>query len=302
MLPPLSLALGTHADTANLPERLARLAKLGGHRIMLDARHLKNVIAHPEYRTALVRGAKENHLEISDVHAPHEMEHSLGSTAPGTETQVLESGLAAIRTAAELGARTVTFHTGRTRLAGDYAPASGPIPCADVPSAVKRIEKQLDVLLKEAEKCKIILALENLFLPSSSAKVITEIVDRYQHSLLGLCYDSGHALLLENFPGKESSMIAEWIRCGWDDDTVIFQSDQLDTMLKHVVTAHLHDNNGCNDQHLFPGEGRADWPHILERLSQAPRLVSLQNEVMSKYFEEDFSRQTEIFRAKGFVI
>ena len=97
-----------------------------------------------------------------------------------------------------------------------------------------------------------------------------------------MCYDSGHALLVESQPGKKSEDIAEWIRCGWDDDTVVFLDDQLDRMLNQVVTTHLHDNNGKNDQHLAPGDGLANWDSIIERLKRAPRLVTLQSELIGR--------------------
>ena len=77
---------------------------------------------------------------------------------------------------------------------------------------------------------------------------------------------------------------------------------QLDEMLDQVVTAHLHDNMGINDEHLLPGEGRANWPHIVERLRRAPRLVSLQSEVMAKYYGDDPGSQAERFRKFGFTI
>ena len=53
-------------------------------------------------------------------------------------------------------------------------------------------------------------------------------------------------------------------------------------MLNQVVTTHLHDNNGKNDQHLAPGDGVANWDSIIERLKKAPRLTTLQSELIGR--------------------
>lgn len=53
---------------------------------------------------------------------------------------------------------------------------------------------------------------------------------------LGICYDIGHAHL----PG----------------------ADKVD--LADVNAMHVHDNDGESDQHLWPFEGRIDWPALIE--------------------------------------
>jgi sugar phosphate isomerase/epimerase len=57
---------------------------------------------------------------------------------------------------------------------------------------------------------------------------------------IGLCYDSGHA----------------WLQTGK------FENDHW----KHVRAVHLNDNQGDTDQHLWPFEGTANWPALIEQL------------------------------------
>ena len=154
--------------------------------------------------------------------------------------------------------------------------------------------------MPEAERCHVMIALDNQFLPSSTALFLTSVIKEMHHPSIGLNYDSGHALLLERQTGKKPSDIAEWIRIGWSDDTVEFQPDQLDEMLGNVITAHLHDNHGINDEHLMPGNGIANWPHIIKRLEAAPRLISLQSEVSAKCYLEDPGCQVRAFQNVGF--
>ena len=35
--------------------------------------------------------------------------------------------------------------------------------------------------------------------------------------------------------------------------------DAIETCSGHVITTHLHDNRGRNDDHLVPGRGAIDW-------------------------------------------
>jgi len=52
---------------------------------------------------------------------------------------------------------------------------------------------------------------------------------------LGICMDVGHARLM--------------------GDVV----DAIETCSGHLITTHLHDNRGRQDDHLVPGKGAIDW-------------------------------------------
>ncbi|MDO4740065.1 MAG: sugar phosphate isomerase/epimerase [Eubacteriales bacterium] len=57
--------------------------------------------------------------------------------------------------------------------------------------------------------------------------------------LFGFCLDVGHAALLHRDQRKV-----------------------INTMGRRITTLHLHDNDGQNDQHLFPYEGIIDWDAV----------------------------------------
>jgi sugar phosphate isomerase/epimerase len=71
-------------------------------------------------------------------------------------------------------------------------------------------------------------------------------------------------------------------------------------MLNEVVTTHFHDNNGTNDQHLLPGDGIANWEAIINRIKNAPRLLSVQCEVLQTPLMDNFGKSINSFAKVGF--
>jgi sugar phosphate isomerase/epimerase len=57
---------------------------------------------------------------------------------------------------------------------------------------------------------------------------------------IGICYDTGHSHLLGT-------------------------NDALD----NIDTTHIHDNNGVDDEHLWPFQGTMNWPALIEKLVRA---------------------------------
>jgi sugar phosphate isomerase/epimerase len=39
--------------------------------------------------------------------------------------------------------------------------------------------------------------------------------------------------------------------------------DAIETCSGHILTTHLHDNNGKRDDHLVPGKGTIDWEGVM---------------------------------------
>jgi sugar phosphate isomerase/epimerase len=61
---------------------------------------------------------------------------------------------------------------------------------------------------------------------------------------VGICLDFGHAHI--------------------DGDVV----DTIETVSEHLVTTHVHDNRGRNDDHLVPFDGTIDWPSALTAIQK----------------------------------
>jgi sugar phosphate isomerase/epimerase len=116
-----------------------------------------------------------------------------------------------------------------------------------------RVRKTLDTLLEAAEKSGIKIAMENMIAYDTSDE-IAELASEYNHAQLGLCLDTGHAHVRE---GIETA---------------------IKNMAPYLVTCHLHDNNGRNDQHLPPGCGSIDWDCLIPSLKACPKLMNAETE------------------------
>lgn len=99
--------------------------------------------------------------------------------------------------------------------------------------------QRLNRLLETAGHHSVTLAIENVQNPEYLDVVFSQIRSDY----LGFCYDSGHEFAV-------SGRLTLLQKYGY--------------LLKAV---HLHDNNGQEDQHLLPGEGRIDWAELASQIS-----------------------------------
>lgn len=153
----------------------------------------------------------------------------------------MHSGL--MEKVAELGCRTFVLHLGpKPKDGSDQA-------------AWDRIRDAVDKLAPRAEAVGIKLALENGFsgYVATNEQLLSFVAD-YDCPSVGICYDSGHAHLV-------------------DDAAAVLRA-----LSPYVVTVHLHDNDGTSDQHLLPGQGTIQWEPVVEALGACPRLVLLETE------------------------
>jgi sugar phosphate isomerase/epimerase len=105
------------------------------------------------------------------------------------------------------------------------------------------------------------LLLENLQNEVTQSANLVEIVRIGHFKDVGVCLDLGHAHL---GPGIAAT-IAE---------------------LKPLIrSAHIHDNHGQKDEHLWPGEGTIPWKESTEELRTAPELTAAVLEI--QYAHED---------------
>ena len=133
----------------------------------------------------------------------------------------------ALRRAASAGVSCVVIHpSGRLETAGEETRRLDQL-CASV-----------ETLLKTAEKTGVRLGLENM-LPDhigQESATIRRIVDEFDSSYLGVCFDIGHAHLVEE--GVVTSFM---------------------NLRERIITFHLQDNDGQRDRHLQPPYGTLDW-------------------------------------------
>ena len=80
------------------------------------------------------------------------------------------------------------------------------------------------------------LALEVIPNGLSRVDTLTHLIDEeLELPDIGVCLDYGHAFLMGDVP------------------------DAIEAASGHLVTTHIHDNDGRRDSHLVPFDGRIDW-------------------------------------------
>jgi sugar phosphate isomerase/epimerase len=105
------------------------------------------------------------------------------------------------------------------------------------------------------------LLLENLLNEVTQTANLLEVLRIGHFKDVGVCFDIGHAHIA---PGVATAF-AE---------------------LKHLIrSAHIHDNHGQKDEHLWPGEGTIPWKESMEELRTAPELAAAVLEI--QYAHED---------------
>ncbi len=100
----------------------------------------------------------------------------------------------------------------------------------------KQLRRSLDELEKYCTGKNARIAIENLFFDEFNG--ISELMGEYSPDYLGICYDSGHG----NMGGRGLEHLAKF-------------ADRL-------ISLHLHDNNGFDDQHKPLFSGTVDWEKL----------------------------------------
>lgn len=91
------------------------------------------------------------------------------------------------------------------------------------------------------------LLIENIRNEITQPLHLKEVLTMGHFDDIGFCFDTGHAHLGEGVAATFAEM------------------NEL------VRTAHLHDNHGEKDEHLWPGEGVIDWDETMQSLKAAPQ-------------------------------
>ncbi|MBQ9264383.1 MAG: sugar phosphate isomerase/epimerase [Clostridia bacterium] len=138
--------------------------------------------------------------------------------------------------------------------------------------------RRLSHAVEAAEKYGVNIALENTRFLSYNQY----LYDHISSPRLGFCYDCGHANCYT--PGQDP-----FARFG-----------------DKMVTMHLHDNHGKEDEHLLIGEGSIDLPFVFRRLAaRHPESYNLE----SRYYPADGARAwtleeylaTAVARLRGYI-
>ena len=148
------------------------------------------------------------------------------SDSAGRETAVREAA-AALEIVKRIPARVFVVHLGTpTVQGGENNRAAAYRSAAEI--------------CRLAQAAGVQAALELIPNDLSDPHSLVTLIERDLEGLnAGICLDFGHALLMGDVP------------------------DAIEMVAEHLVTTHVHDNDGRKDDHRVPFEGRIDWNRAL---------------------------------------
>lgn len=207
-------------------------------------------IGHFDYRSPaahaeLASWLRNTGLRLHSVHAPI-VEYvrgadwgrplSLASADEASRARAVAETLAALELARTVPFTYLVAHLGVPDTGGE-----SPL------NSRAAAERSLREVARAARGLGVRLALEvipnALSSPDSLTRWIEEDAEEANHGF-GICLDTGHAFLQGDLP------------------------DAIDVVSGELVTTHVHDNRGTQDDHLVPFEGRIDWPTAVMTLQK----------------------------------
>ncbi len=173
------------------------------------------------------------------IHAPF-MDLNPGSVDVAVRKVTAQRVEQTLRAAELLGARSVVFHPGYSRL------TYGSVQDAWINSSIEFWSGYLQLVRNIG--CRV--ALENIF--EEEPSTLRRVLDGISDPVVGHCFDSGHF----NMFGRVS--LENWFA----------------ELGSFVIEAHLHDNHGHADEHLPVGDGQIDFGQVTGLLKRyAPQAV-----------------------------
>jgi len=96
--------------------------------------------------------------------------------------------------------------------------------------------RSAEEICRLAEPIGVRVALEVIPNPMSDAQSLVTLLERdLEAPRTGICLDFGHAFLMGDV------------------------TDAIETVAEHLITTHVHDNDGKKDDHRVPFDGRINW-------------------------------------------
>ena len=206
------------------------------------------VKSHFDYRDrraaiALAEWLDDTRLTLHSLHAPIARDYVKGSWKDGLtlaaadESQrkaAVEETLATLDVAAAVRYSTLVLHGGVPEPHGGAAD-----------NHLASLVRSLEELSPVAQRYGVRLAVEVIPNALSTPAALVDLIESdIDADNLGICMDVGHARLM--------------------GDVI----DAIETCSGHLITTHLHDNRGRNDDHLVPGKGVIDWDATLLALQK----------------------------------
>ncbi len=220
-------------------EHLAQIAAYGFESVELFATRSHFDYRDPAAIESLAEWLKDSRLELHGIHAPITDSFGAGDkwTAtysnavadPDRRDAAVRETEAALEVARRIPCQVLVVHLG--------TPASKNNPGDNNRASAVRSAQDICRL---AEPLGIRVAFEVIPNRLSDA---TSLVSMLESDLdarhAGICLDFGHAHLMGDV------------------------ADAIETVAEHLITTHVHDNHGRDDEHLVPYRGSIDWDRAL---------------------------------------
>lgn len=154
-------------------------------------------------------------------------------------------------------------------------------PRFDFDRAVKVIEGLADITAAHNVR----LAVENCL--EGDSEFIIRLIDTVQRTNVGFNLDTGHAFRYQE------GYLPELIR----------------KIGKRLITTHIHDNFGLNDDHQMPGMGRIDWNGVLAALQETGYQGALMMEMTGPFVKSrrtvemlrDYDLEKEVIQGSAYL-
>jgi sugar phosphate isomerase/epimerase len=220
-------------------DHLAEIASFG-----FDAVEVFATRTHFDYHDSraiddLATWLDETKLRLHGIHAPIAKSlsgetwgetFSNASTDEAVRQQALREAAAALNIARAIPTDVFVVHLG--------TPAAHKLSAADNNRAAAA--RSIQDICSWADAAKVRLALEVIPNDLSSAEALVEMLEEdLEASEAGICLDFGHARLTGDL------------------------LDAIEVCSGHLITTHVHDNRGKQDDHLVPFDGTIDWSAAL---------------------------------------
>ncbi len=181
----------------------------------------------------------EHPLRLSSLHSPYFVQCASGERAyfsiASTDEQERRRGIAEIEAALRLRRlqpfRYLVVHLGAT---GQRHHRDG----------LREAKRSLAEIIERAGSWGVTVAVENIPNTFSTSEQLARLADEFPD--IRFCLDTGHAHI--------------------EGDAV----DAARRLGERIVTTHIHDNFGREDEHLPPFEGSLPWPTLLGTLAAIP--------------------------------
>jgi sugar phosphate isomerase/epimerase len=226
-------------------EHLAEIASAGFDAVEVFATRSHVDYHDPAALDTLAGSLRDLNLRLHGIHAPimdafgrgdtwEGKNYSIASTDQARRQEAVRETIQALELARRVPVDVMVLHLGAPR--GHQSESD-----RDARDAALR---SLEELHRTAQPLGVRLAVEVIPNEISTPESLVRMLEEdFTAADAGVCLDFGHAFLL--------------------GDVV----DAVEQVSGHLITTHVHDNDGRNDTHLVPFDGRIDW---------APALMGIQ--------------------------